>query len=535
MKTLKYSIVLVMTSFLVLIGCKKEFNNFVTNPNPDTQVPPSIILRSILSDMYSQSGDRNYAPFSQSERENQFTCSNYTYYDNNQYWSGSATWDYSTTLTNVLAMEKEAARVAGTKNTPYHALGKFFRAWFFTDMTMKVGDLPLSQSLLGVVNVAPKYDTQKQVFQQCFAWLDSSNTQLAGFIANGFNEFSGDIYHTERPINALSSRDALIAWQKTVNTFRLRLLINLSKKVSDPDLKVATQFANIYNNPTQYPIMGSMNDNLQYEYIQTLNPYPNSPLNFGNDALRYNMAGTYLNILSATNDLRAMIVAEPARGLGLADTAYGAFQGAPSGEDLGTMTSQVQSGKISLIGRHRYWETQTAESCFILSYPEMCFNIAEAANRGWITANPETWYKLGIQASQGFYGIVDGANTVTFQAIGGLLGQDISYTKHFTFANFYAQPSVQYSTNVATGLAQIQTQKYLAFFRNSGLQAYYEWRRTGVPAFNVGTGSGNSSRIPLRFQYPTNEQNTNSANWTAALANQGYTGDDLFGTMWILK
>jgi len=523
-----------MTILVVFTGCKKEFSSFVNNPNGDTQVPPSLILRSILTDMYSASNDRSYAPFSQAERECQFTCSNYTYYDNNLFWTGSATWDYST-LYNVVAMESQAARVAGTTQTPYHALGKFFRAWFYVDMTMKVGDIPVSQALKGTGNITPKYDAQKQVFLTSLNLLDSANTQLAGFIANGFNEFSGDIYHTEGMGN-LSPRQALIQWQKIVNTFRLRVLMDLSVKSGDADLNVPAQFANIYNNPAKYPLMTGLSDNLQYVYNNTTNYYPNSPSNFGNDALRYNMGATYLNTLSSLNDIRAEIVAEPARGLGLADTAYGSFKGAPSGEDLGTMSSQIQTGVISLIGRHRYWETYTGEPCMIVSYPEMCFNIAEAMNRGWVSGSAEQWYINGIKASQSFYGVVDGANTVTFQAPGGSLGTDISYTKHFNFANYYAQPAVKYSSTAATALTQIQTQKYLAFFRNSGLQAYFEWRRTGVPTMSTGVGISVSTNIPLRFQYPLAEKSDNTANYTASVTSQfGSAGDDIFQTLWLLK
>ena len=43
-----------------------------------------------------------------------------------------------------------------------------------------------------------------------------------------------------------------------------------------------------------------------------------------------------------------------------------------------------------------------------------------------------------------------------------------------------------------TGLTQILTQKYLAFFQHSGLEAFYNQRRTGVPTFLVGPGTGNS-------------------------------------------
>ena len=551
MKTIKYSILALFLFIAFLPSCKKVFLADVKDPNALIQLPPSTVLRTILYDMYNSDGktnvypnplgvdnsDRDYSPLSQSEREGQFSCRNYTYYGNNNYWSGPASFSY-TTLNNVLSMEKEALRLAGTNKTPYHALGKFFRAWFFFDMTMKMGDLPLSQALLQINNVSPKYDSQKSIMLTCLKWCDSANTQLAGFISNPntIGEFSGDIYFSEGSINTLSSLAALTEWQKVINTFKLRILINLSQKTSDADLNVTSQFATILSNPTQYPIMTGMSDNLEFQYNASFDYYPISYLNFGNDATRYNMASTYLNTLSSLNDLRAMVTSEPARGLGFADTSYSSFVGAPTGLDLSSMAGLVAAGKVSLFGRHRYYETLNAEPTFILSYPEMCFNIAEGINRGWATGNAEEYYKKGIQADLGFYGIVDGKNTVTFQAVGATsLGQDVSYTKFFAFPGYYAQSAVKLSSSGTTALNQILTQKYLAFFRNSGLQPYYQWRRTGVPIFDLSTGIGNGGRIPNRFQYPISEQSVNKFNYTAAIQSQFGGSDDIFQTLWILK
>ena len=36
-----------------------------------------------------------------------------------------------------------------------------------------------------------------------------------------------------------------------------------------------------------------------------------------------------------------------------------------------------------MINRYRYYRTNTGEDFIIAGYAEMCFNIAEAINRGW--------------------------------------------------------------------------------------------------------------------------------------------------------
>ncbi len=94
-------------------------------------------------------------------------------------------------------------------------------------------------------------------------------------------------------------------------------------------------------------------------------------------------------------------------------------------------------------------------------------------------------------------------------------------------SGFLANPNVAYSANTTTALNQILTQKYIAFWQNSGWEAYYNWRRTGVPTFGQG-GSGigtPANMIPLRWMYPTDESVENTANWTKAITSQ-YGGSD---------
>ena len=540
-----FKILLLAAGMFAFGSCQKKFEQYTQNLNQPATVPPSQLLRTVLADMY-------VAPFGQEERNDQFTCSNYDYYDNNLYWDGTKHSQYATlnyqTLFNVLNMEASAFSLANAaqpsgggdpKNNPYAAMGKFFRAWFFVNNSLKVGDLPMTQALQGSSNLTPKYDTQKQIFIQSNLWLDSANTIMAAAIANGGYEFSGDSYYAD----FMSSGDALKKWQKAINTFRLRVLIELSKKASDADLNVAGQFATILGNPTKYPIMTSMDDNLEFHYNTQYNKYPNNNEVYGTQSTRYNMAAAYTDSLASFKDLRVMMTAEPARGLGHSDTSYASFKGANTGLDLSVMAGGIANSNTAnvyaLINRHRYYETLVGEPCFILSYPEMCFNIAEGINRQWATGNAEQWYQNGIYADFGFYGVVDGSNTVTFQQPSGTLGQDVTYTVPFSYSGYYNQPLVKYdAANPAHALEQVLEQKYLALFRNSGLEAYFQWRRTGVPGFLQGSdqvGYGNGGNIPLRFQYPQTEATTNAANYTSAIQSQYGGNDNINQAMWLIK
>ena len=354
------------------------------------------------------------------------------------------------------------------------------------------------------------------MFQQAFAWLDSANTELGQLITENAT-ISGDIYLG----NDLSK------WRKVVNTFRIRLLIALSKKESDADLNIKQQFATILSDANKYPIMTSMDDNLQYQFVYPTNDYPMNPDNFGFDALRYNTSATYISLLTKTSDPRVFVTAEPAAALvagGKSPTSFDAFLGADPGEDLGIMYVKGNSGQYSLINRKRYYETYTGEPSIQIGYPELLFNIAEAINRGWVSSGPlgdaEAHYKAGIKASMSYYGIPESGSFTAYFYQSGAPGSTASYNTYsvnFDFDTYYNQGSVKYSGNNGTGLTQILKERYIALFRHSGFESYFTYRRTGVPAFTTGPGTGNGGRIALRFKYPGSEQTANAENYQAAL------------------
>lgn len=520
--------IIIVTSLLAVIsgGCQKKYDEYTDNPNKPTTVPPNLVLTGILSDI---NGDR---PWSLVTRWCQFDCCNYNYYGDQRYdWTGAGL-NYAT-LNNVIKMEEEAIRVGEAEQNAYAALGKFFRAWYFYRMTNLVGDLPMKEALKGASLSTPVYDTQKEIFIQILKWLDEANTEMAALITkSGDGKIDGDFYYTTKS-----------AWQRAINAFRLRVLIALSKKSADGDLKVAQTFAAVLGDAAKYPLFRSGSDNLQYIY-SNFNKYPSNPDNLGFDATRYNMSATYLNNLVSLNDPRAFVTAEPATKKLSVDKKtpadITAYVGAPSGEDLAAMSSKMSSvdtAEYSLRSRSRYYANYNAEAGILLGYTELCFNIAEAINRGWVTGDAEAWYKKGVKSSISFYGIpVEAAGTFSKVYPFGATNA-VTYPISFDFENnYYQQAAVKYAGNNATGLQQVLLQKYLAFFQNSGWEAYYNWRRTGVPAFNIGTGTGNSSRIPKRFQYPTSERTTNGDNWGKAVKNQfGGTTDDINGDMWLIK
>lgn len=524
MKKLFY-ITLCLAIIHLLPGCTKSFEDLNVNENKPVHVPASLLLNGVLNDMYE-------GPAGDFEKYSQYFLQNYDYYGNNRYDFGEGRNFYST-LKNVTKMEEEAIAGGAAPENPYAAMANFFKAYFYTKMSLQMGDMPMTEAVLGAENLTPAYDTQKEIFKQSFDWLEAANTQLAALIAGNNLSMSGDIYFD----NDLSK------WQKTVNAYRLRLLISLSKKADDPDLHVKQQFAEILGNPTKYPLMQNNSDNFQYNYIYPSNNYPQNPGSFGFDALRENTSATYVGLLTRLKDPRVYVTSEPAAALvtaGTSPTSFNAFVGADPGEDLGIMYIKANSGQYSLINRKHFYDSYTGEPSIQVGFPEMCFNIAEAINRGWIANGPlgdaEAYYKAGTLASFASYSIpLKAPMTVYFLKPGASLGTYNTYTVDVDLEAYYNQAAVKYAGNNATGLTQILEQKYLALFRHSGLEAFYQNRRTGVPTFTTGPGTGNSGRIPLRFQYPGSEISANTDNYNAALQSQFGGNDDINGRMWILQ
>lgn len=523
-----------MASATILGGCHKG-DNLDKNPNvadDNAAINPSYIFNHISWELYQGGGVVDAAagsvfegPFDQVMRWNQYTQSNFSYYrGTNAYnWSVSATaYDE---LKYADKLEARGKATYGNDFNVYSALAKFTTAYQFIWLTQRVGDIPMAEAG-NPANRTPAYDTQHDVYKRSLVLLDSANLLIAGAIKpntstdNTNKVVDGDIFGRTYG-----------QWQKIINAYRLRVLISLSKRADDnADLNIKQQFSDIVSNPAKYPLLSANTDNLAFIY-NSINQFPRVPSDGYN--IYENIGATYLNLTTASKDPRTFVVATPAPAQITAGKTAGdftAYVGADPNKTLNDLnTDAVVNGKYSFVSFKRYFASITGpESYTIIGYSEMCFNIAEAAARGWITADAATWYKKGIDASLAFYGITDGQSI----AVGDVKGTAVG-TATVNLPAFYT--AVTY--NAATGIQQILEQKYVAMFQNSGWEAYYNWRRTGYPAFaQGGAGIGTASnKIPRRWQYPTDETTYNSAHASDAIQRQYSGKDDVTLDTWLTK
>lgn len=560
MKKVKH-ILLFGIGVAILASCNKQIENKQQDPNNPTTITPNLLLGTVLTQMSGVGGSSSVGSLGGVNSWdlvhgwNQYHCQNYDYYGTNIYtWSDNGTsvdnavntnngpFNSYLAIKNVIQMETEADKLYGATNA-YEAVGRFIKAYYFYNLTMLMGDVPLTDALKAPAVLTPAYTSQEQVFAYVLDQLDTANADLAVLIGqNGTSQ--ADILSASQDIYYGGD---LGKWQKLVNVFKLRVLVALSNKASDATLNVPARFAAVLGNPGQYPVFASQADDFQFDYnpggSNTYSTYPFNPSNFGSIAARFNTSYTYVNALTTLNDPRVFVTCEPAWGLPDIDTVdpcqFRFFVGASVGETEGTMYNQAGAGLLSFFNRKRYYSNFTGDPDVLVGYKEMLFNIAEGIERGWGgTGTAESYYQNGIKTSMGFYGIDVTQNNFTawfLPASANAVTQVQAYPFTFHWDTYYAQSTVKLSATPATAISQIVLQKYLAMYETSGYEGYYNWRRTGSPAFQGGAGIGNNGVVPIRWAYPTTEQIQNAANWAAALKDQGFTADDLNQKMWVLQ
>ena len=135
---------------------------------------------------------------------------------------------------------------------------------------------------------------------------------------------------------------------------------------------------------------------------------------------------------------------------------------------------------------------------------------AEAAWRGWISADAKTLYEAGIKSSFDQWGAT---------------GAD-AYVK---------SPAIAYKGGDA-GLEQIALQRWIAGYLADGVEAWSDWRRLDIPHMPVGPGASNvgNDHYPYRLAFSSSYDPVyNEANYKIAIATLKPSGkDDIHNRVW---
>jgi hypothetical protein len=468
----------------ITAGCGK-FEHFQKDPNYPTQVTPDLLLNTVEQQAFQLTD----LGATLATRQMVYTngVSNDQYYG----WTRAEFTSYNNIL-QVVKMEDEATR---TSKPEYIPIAKFFKAWYFLQLTNTFGDIPYSDALKGeAANLTPAYDEQKDIYAAILDDLKTANS----LITSTTTPVTGDIVYNGN----------MTQWKQLINSLSLRVLMSLSLKEGNTTLNVKQRFAEIVNDPSTYPLMSSNSDNGQLVFYDIANNrYPH--LNDNDLQTAYYMEENFINLMKGLKDPRLFTFAEKApKYASLADNDYNAYGGVQGSAPINDNTNRIVNGEASKI-KSRYFNDPVNEPSVALGYPELQFILAEAVVRNWIGGDASTYYKNGVTASMQFYKV----------------NQD-SITAYLTRNPFPANDQ----------LAAIATQKYISSFLSGGWNFFYDQRRTGLPVFDVsGGGVLNGGMVPKRWMYPASESQYNQTNLNTAISRQYPDGDNVNGVMWLLK
>lgn len=468
-------VLFLLLGLLSLAACTDEFDEVNTDPNVVTEVPADYYLPGsvkAIADMLNT----NYESLSCSDNWVQHIAFNGAwaapqYYSLDRFRISLFTDMYAGPLMD-LEMLCQTAQEEG--NQGLYAVGLTLRSFGFQLVTDVFGDVPYTESLLltsGQSN--PAYDEQQVIYHALIDSLDRANTIFSNVDALTIEEGYDVMYD-----------GSLSKWRRLANSLRVRMLMRISAKED-----VSEELQAMLDNPDDYPLYESNDHTATYTYGGNGlgDDYPLALLfEEGSADQGVYISETLVNQLVATTDPRLERFALPN-----SDEDY-------QGCSHFVAYNNVEEGFFSRIHTDLGAADRTVE---FYEYSELQFLLAEAAEKGFISQDAETFYNNGVTASCLKFG-VSASDAEDYLDNGGAYSGD---------------------------LEQIYMEKWVALFMQ-GFEAWAEYRRTGYPELDL-VLYAELDQIPDRFFYPNVELETNAANLNEA-ADRMEDGDRLTSSVW---
>ncbi len=470
-----------------LAACTGDFEEINTDPNRPTDVPTSYLItqaQRALVDRVVGEGFAGLGTFGmhyiQHLSQTQYT--DVTRYDNIETdFSGFYTGGLADLKTVIDLNEGESTKVQASTSGPNAnqiAIAKIMMGWSYLSMTDFWGDIPYSEALKGLENISPVYDAQEDIYRGVVASLTEAGDMIVAGSVEGDIIFGGDME----------------LWRKFANSLILRAGIRVADVAGDLGRGWVTT-------ALSRGVMTSNDDNALLNYIGGGEFSQNT---FFTDAITrtdYAISKPLVDRLDELNDPRVAVYAQPTQNsVDAGDPEYvGMIYGITEGDAGAIPTAQVSFPGLFYTGA-------TAPG-ILLTYHEVLFNMAEAAQRGWTDGDAEELYDAAITASMNFNGIDDG------DAIEDYLDQDM----------------VSYDSD--NWRMSIGEQKWIGLYFQ-GMEAWSEWRRLGFPELTPAPEAILTTEIPRRRGYPVIEFSLNEANYTDALERQFGGMNTLDGRVW---
>lgn len=458
---------MILPILIVMVGCDESFFDINQNPSVISNPAPSLTLSAaqkncsdFLQGQYNTSASFwvNYL----TQAGNIAGQSNIDQYivtagDNahqNQY-NGLFTNGLSD-----LQYTSVTAKALGDNNT--FAVAELMKAYMFQVLVDLFDQVPYSQALQGLNFPTPAYDDGDEVYADLLTKVDA-----ALLVIDDSQTISGDIIYG----------GDMSLWRKFGNTLKLRILMRQSEINGG-----SVSSAGIATLAGREFIETGEDAEVVYAVTPTINQHPAFP-NDINVQTFIAASATIIDYMVSRNDPRVDVYYRRP----VSPNPVNNHQGVPQG--LSTSLTGPTAGLNFYSARNEFLIRDGSAGVFF-SAAESYFLQSEAVARGWMVGNAQTLYEDGIKASFDRAGLTTAA------------------------ANAYIAASATYPNGTLTSnLNAILTEKWVSFSTRQGIEAFAEWRRTGIPDLTI-IGVSPISTLPpgefaVRFPFVAREQSTN--------------------------
>lgn len=499
MKRMTKSIWVLFICLIGTSGCDKGFEKVNTNPVLPTSLDPSYLFADaqLTSAIYTiqyqaEIVQQIITPFTGVLEGGNH---NVWFFANNV---GSAFTSLYTgpvkSLTNILHQTKDDPSRSNLYN-----MARIWRCHVFQVLVDTYGYVPYftaGAAYLEGINL-PKYDSDEEIYDDLLKELVDATNKLDA----GKKIESNDLFY----------KGNISKWKKLGNSLLLRVAMRFTKV----NPSKAKQYVTLATDIGRGGLIESNSDNAFVPFNSVFN-HPNASTFQGSERANFYLAKPFIDYLKSADDPRLKVIAVkyeiPANPIGTAgseDTEPQHQQGMPYGYNDATISSEPNyPGKIGAAWKYSQLNRKTLAKIdapeFFITHSQTQLLLAEAAQRGWISGDPEIHYNAGVKAH---------------------MDQMLQYDQSAAIAPALQSAYLNANPfNPADAIEQINTQYWISSFLN-GSEAWANFRRSGFPQLEPNPYPGADPVVKgdfiHRLQYPAREISVNAENYKDAVARMG--------------
>lgn len=474
------NILLISMASLFIVSCTEDFDVINDNPNAPQEVSPEFLLTNVIA------AETNENTYNQGLRLNNYLAQfnadvEFERIDRYELGGNSGYWN----LIFRLLTDLETMKTLPGYNDAYDGVAEIMRSYLFSQLTDMWGDVPYSEAVkFSELNFTPIYDTQESIYTDPQNGILAKLETAAAQLQNTGESIRGDI---------MFGND-LEKWVRFANSLQVRFRLRISKRLTD--------FSKLQQLADGDMLMQSNANNAVVPYLSAApNQFPLFSASTGiYQGLK--MSANVENILKDWDDPRIAVFFNPTPESVLAGNPE--FKGLPNGLSTQAISERgIALNDLSIMS-DRFRAVADGVDAQIMLYSEVQFALAEAVERGYISGDAQTYYQNGIQAH-------------------------FEYYETQVPVDYFSREAIALNGNMVENLDKILTQKWLSLFM-VGHEAWFNIRRTGIPALTPGPDNFNNDQYPSRYLYPESEQAANKANYDEAVSRIG--GDNINSKSW---